>query len=161
MTEFDCARRRRRRPGRSAMGSRRRERARERARRLSGLCALPFSGRTLSLSAPRAEWRNRCRASGGPAVGLLCDGSVCAGRGRRRGRSATGSPRRERAQESARSGHRRVRAPTFAPDFIHWIEAARRRRLGQKEQPPARRAVAAWPPSYGVASARAGSRARA
>jgi len=41
--------------------------------------------------------------------------------------------------------HRRVRAPIFAPDFIHWIAAARRRRLVQKEQPQARRAVAARP----------------
>src|SRR6266566_810744 len=82
------------------MGSRRRERPRARAR-ITGVCALPFSRRTLSIeSRPRAAgawYKKNNRRPGGRWP---------------HGRSATGSPRRERAQESARRALRCPRSPT-------------------------------------------------
>src|SRR5205807_2247068 len=75
---------------------------------VTGVCALPLSRRTLSIeSRPRA-------------AGAWCKKNNRRPGGRwRRGRRAMGSRRLERARARARRGHRRVRAPTFAPDFIH------------------------------------------
>ena len=75
---------------------------------VTGVCALPFSGRTLSIES---------RPSG---AGAWCKKNNRRPGGRwRRGRPAMGSRRLERARERARRGHRRVRASIFAPDFIH------------------------------------------
>src|SRR5438445_612927 len=89
--------------GRPGMGSRRLERARERARR----------GRVnhLSVESPRAR-----EAAAGPAVGLFCGLLFAAGAGGRwrRGRPAMGSRRLERARERARRGrvnHLSVESP--------------------------------------------------
>jgi len=147
---------RRRRRGRPARGSPRRARACASAHRdLTGVCALPFSGRTLSVeSQPRAE------PLAGPAVFYLRwfyfaprrAGGVAAELGGRRG---------ARGHARARIGnrHRRVLALTFGPDFIHWRRSGESwprvwpgRRLFFLRNAPA--AAAAWPISYGVASAR-------
>src|SRR6266581_868590 len=69
---------------------------------LTGVRALPFSGRTLSLGGGPV---NRGRASGRAGGCSFCG-------------SAMGSRRRERARESARRALRPVRAPIFRPDFI-------------------------------------------
>src|SRR5207253_8574703 len=97
---------------------------------VSGLCALPFSGRTLSVESQPRVW-----PLAGPAVFFLRWFYLRQGAGGGPlSRRARGSPRRARAQQSARRALRPVRAPIFRPDFIPW----RRRRLAQIEQPPAR-----------------------